>query len=1006
MSDSSSPPRKRRRMSSPTYDEQLALPSQEELSAMHKLELSLSQAPSHYNKSAIKLHAMGVSSQGSFGPRSPRRATDFSDRPIPPPIPSSFPRQHQFVGHDDPNDPFTSTSKSFTGFISASATRLHHTALGSLSSDPESGQCERDVSVEGLGESITPAIGFTSASDLVTSSVGFTSVSALVDQPVSITRHGSCSLSRSQAVEDNTHTTDDFDSLRSTDDSRPFSMFTSLGKKNLFQPSAAAMRTALERAERWAAEDDSLPLDPQGDPPEKVLDVTISARQALLTVENVSPRRTDTSPTAFRPASLPGHGSVGHNVVEPPGAGQVEDRGSFQSAAYFSTPTAPGNRSLQMPSVLGNKGNASMKSFKSPLLKSVATRNSDNPPSTPSLFNPITSTPTREHRPTVLGSSSFPAVAPMSGAKFSTPMPIRGTPMRKVPTKKFVTPFKQGMRPGEPGHTQLKARHDAEKVSTASGLSTDGVSSVSYEPRGPTRRRFFNLTIPLHRKTLASSGFWPGIHGSEAPADIGIDIAEPRNVSPKSAIQHRFYVTPQGGPSTSSISPGLRGPVDAFRELKAIGGNLATQEWVDNHWSLILWKLAGMATLDPKRELDVDRKRWSWTEMMRQLRYRYEKELNGGARPALRLITAQDTSAGLHMILCVSDITWSESAIGEDGLPVVPHPTLELTDGWYRLRARVDEVLARAARRGVIRVGRKIAASGASIPRDAEPCEVLEAYHKVELNLTGNGTHLAPWHAKLGFQRHHAIATLHTLSPEGGSVPCLELVVAKSYPIAFLEFHRDADGQVTREGPRREKEELAAHDAWTRKREREYQQLRKDAEDKHRLFLDWAQRFEAKSGSWHPGNDEDMPGHIESMFDECEYSSDASPVLRRASRAEAGWLARFTRERAEQERETSELGIERELQSACPLREVRSFRVLLMRDARTTRRPARRVVELTVWDVLSLTFDGAPAGHFKDGQRFQITNLLPTQKNAWMDRGLEDSHVYLSTSKISRWTKL
>jgi hypothetical protein len=58
-----------------------------------------------------------------------------------------------------------------------------------------------------------------------------------------------------------------------------------------------------------------------------------------------------------------------------------------------------------------------------------------------------------------------------------------------------------------------------------------------------------------------------------------------------------------------------------------------------------------------------------------------------------------------------------------------------------------------------------------------------------------------------------------------------------------------------------------------------------------------------------------MPSHIESLFDECEYSSDPSSVLRRTtSRAEAGWLARSARERAEQERESLELGIERELQ--------------------------------------------------------------------------------------------
>ena len=45
-----------------------------------------------------------------------------------------------------------------------------------------------------------------------------------------------------------------------------------------------------------------------------------------------------------------------------------------------------------------------------------------------------------------------------------------------------------------------------------------------------------------------------------------------------------------------------------------------------------------------------------------------------------------------------------------------------------------------------------------------------------------------------------------------------------------------------------------------------------------------------------------------------------------------------------------------------------------MRDACVARRPARRVVELTVWDLLSLSFDGGTAGNFKDGQRFQVSS--------------------------------
>ena len=57
-----------------------------------------------------------------------------------------------------------------------------------------------------------------------------------------------------------------------------------------------------------------------------------------------------------------------------------------------------------------------------------------------------------------------------------------------------------------------------------------------------------------------------------------------------------------------------------------------------------------------------------------------------------------------------------------------------------------------------------------------------------------------------------------------------------------------------------------------------------------------------------------MPEHIESMFDDCENSSDASSVLRRASKNDAGWLARFARKRVEEEREALEQGLERELQ--------------------------------------------------------------------------------------------
>lgn len=99
-------------------------------------------------------------------------------------------------------------------------------------------------------------------------------------------------------------------------------------------------------------------------------------------------------------------------------------------------------------------------------------------------------------------------------------------------------------------------------------------------------------------------------------------MTELPDLSPKSALQHRFYVFSQGISSTHPVPRHLRGPTDALRELKSLGCHLATQEWVENHWSLILWKLAGMVALDPESEADNDRQRWSWAETMRQLRYR------------------------------------------------------------------------------------------------------------------------------------------------------------------------------------------------------------------------------------------------------------------------------------------------------------------------------------------------------------------------------------------------
>ena len=63
-------------------------------------------------------------------------------------------------------------------------------------------------------------------------------------------------------------------------------------------------------------------------------------------------------------------------------------------------------------------------------------------------------------------------------------------------------------------------------------------------------------------------------------------------------------------------------------------------------------------------------------------------------------------------------------------------PEFVLTDGWYKIRAKTDQALARAARKGKIRVGRKLGVIGARVGRswdyvsDIDPHLLIAARHR------------------------------------------------------------------------------------------------------------------------------------------------------------------------------------------------------------------------------------------------------------------------------------
>jgi breast cancer 2 susceptibility protein len=161
------------------------------------------------------------------------------------------------------------------------------------------------------------------------------------------------------------------------------------------------------------------------------------------------------------------------------------------------------------------------------------------------------------------------------------------------------------------------------------------------------------------------------------------------------------------------------------------------------------------------------------------------------------------------MILCVAAVHLPEpSPPAEDGGPP-PRPYLELTDGWYKVLTEVDDCLARAVTKGKIRVGRKLAVSGAKLDSGSEGADALEAFEKSRLIISGNSTSMARWHSKMGLQPQPFIAGLSSLSVDGGQIVLMDIIVEKLYPIAYVSSVKGA-----REGPWDEKEERVRADQW------------------------------------------------------------------------------------------------------------------------------------------------------------------------------------------------
>ncbi|KAF7972587.1 hypothetical protein HWV62_17384, partial [Athelia sp. TMB] len=910
--ESSPPPRKRQRMSSPTYDEQVDL-SQDDIAAFDQIEHKLSQSKSrshspqklslsakekrqraieealranHQPKGKENKHRRGLSSA------SPSKASAFSSQPR-----LDLDSENPFTGPDT-NPPLASIYPSFRRATASIAVPQNFKSASNLEFDlPSSSQSQPRSPLPEAPPEQDYSAWFAPLQDTTLPPTAnlFASASAL---PLFSSASG-------------LHSGDGLDDA--IGGLLPIIGFSKASRKGVLIPSAAALKEAEQKIREWQEGDP----DPEA-PILPAAPVSSHGRSRALSSGVADSPLTLNTPDTPSPAGM--------------GFGRASLGGAITS---FASPL---------------QARSKVKPFSSPLLKKQAP-STQLPTFTSSPLNPARSsgsgfTPalaahaTQQPHPfasTPLNAFITPSLSSTTGT--SGPGVILSTPMRpslgvtprafgrSMPAK-FVTPFKPGMRPGEAGRAALESPSKPpppakllHAPTSASAFQSNPAKPV--EAKDTTRWKAFNVSPPQERQTLFTCGLIPQTYDSDELEVMGINFTEISQITPVTALYYSFHTT-STTPTSQPVD--LLGPTAALEQLLAKGCTLVTKPWVDNHWAMVLWKLAGMVCLDPERESDGHNKRWCWTSMT------------------------------------------------DDGVPIEPFPELEVTDGWYRLKARVDESLARAARRGVLKVGRKIAIARARLSSERkDPMEILEAYNSTHLVISGNSSHLAPWHAKLGFRNGPCISTLHHLNGDGGQVAAMAIVIIKAYPVAFIEFIENEDGTKTREGPRNENEENRVNEQWRQsRREIEASKLRAEHDKRMSVLEGYADRLERRAGPrFAPGEDDSEPGNIDDLYDELENSAQAAGVISRVSAYEAGWLARYIRERSVQSREAVGEEIEQELQKTFPSREVRNFRVLIVKDAYSNKRPSHRQAQLTVWDALGLSLsEGSKGGSFETGQRF------------------------------------
>lgn len=405
---------------------------------------------------------------------------------------------------------------------------------------------------------------------------------------------------------------------------------------------------------------------------------------------------------------------------------------------------------------------------------------------------------------------------------------------------------------------------------------------------------------------------------------------------------------------------------------------------MSNHYKWIVWKLASYERGSPKQAagkfLNVQR-------VYSELRHRYFREYQNGHRSAIKRITERDSASSQMMVLCVSSTktVFCNNDVPADGpFQNVSERSsrssiIELTDGWYRINAALDQPLSDLLQNGKIFVGQKLRICGAVFHGCADGMPPLEAFSVSMLALHMNGTFRAHRADTLGFCRALPVPlALRWVKVNGGVVAATIVVVKRLYPILFKERLKDGRSVVRCARAEDRAEALYA--------------TRRD------LVLD---ELEVSRDGCALPVDDDAADEGSKLFAQLAAAAEPELMFATLTKAQQDSVAEFQTEREiSVQKRAREVLEQADLlrRDVCPLLEIRVSEVRSRTSDYSDPEDEFKEGLLTVWNptedqILSIT----------EGTLYRISDLIASDRSF---NSSDKSLLQLRTTKSSKWQEL